>query len=308
MEFRKIGNSDLEVSTICLGTWVFGGDCWGEANDDESIKVVREAVLEGINFIDTAPVYGSGRSEEVIGKALKGSRENVVIATKCGLEQNGTSIRHNLSRAFVREEIENSLRRLNVEKIDLYQCHWPDPNTPMEETFTELNKLVDEGKIRYIGVSNFNEELLGDALKFSPVVNNQMQYSLLDRTIEDELIPFCEEKDISILAYGPLGGGILTGKYKRPPQFSRGDVRSFFYKFYKEPFWSKSRAIVDVLEEIASKRKVPVAHVAINWVLSNKNVASCIVGCRKVDQVDQNLGASLWQLSEEELSLVSDAA
>jgi len=152
MKNRKIGNTDLQVPSVCLGTWVFGGDCWGNPNDAESIRVVEEAIDKGWNFIDTAPIYGSGRSEEVIGKALKGKKDKVIIATKCGLEKHGKGIRPNLTPFFIREEIENSLRRLGVDTIDIYQCHWPDPKTPIEDTFTELNILKAEGKIKHIGV------------------------------------------------------------------------------------------------------------------------------------------------------------
>lgn len=302
MEYRKIGNSDLEVSSIALGTWVFGGDCWGEVDDAESARVVAEAIEKGINIIDTAPVYGNGRSEKIIGKAIKGKRDRVVIATKCGLQQKGLSIQPNLSASFIREEIANSLRRLDLETIDLYQCHFPDLNTPLEETFTELKKLVIEGKIRYIGISNFDRALTGLIAEIAPIVSNQTQYSLLDRTIEEDLMPFCREKNISILSYGPLGGGILTGKYKDPPTLSRGDVRSFFYKYYREPLWSKVREFVKVLERIAEKRNVPTADVAINWVLRREEVASCIVGCRTTKQLEANVKAVGWCLSEEEIA------
>ena len=302
MKYRKLGNSDLKVSTVTLGTWVFGGDCWGAANDDESIRVVREAVDRGINFIDTAPIYGGGRSEEVIGKALRGTSSDVMIATKCGLEQKGHSIRPNLRASFIREEIENSLRRLGVDRIDLYQCHWPDPNTSIKETFGELNKLLGEGKVRYIGVSNFQKDAIEKAAKIVPIVSNQMQYSLFDRTIEKELLPFCKDADISILTYGSLGGGILSGKYKDPPEVSRGDVKDFFYKFYAEPFWSKGKDLVSVLEEIAGKRNVSTSQVAINWVLARREVASCIVGCRTTAQLGSNVEAMNWELSEEELT------
>ncbi|MDD5634320.1 MAG: aldo/keto reductase, partial [Candidatus Omnitrophica bacterium] len=213
MKYRKIGNSDLEVSVVALGTWVFGGDSWGVADDTMSVKVAEKAIEKGINFIDTAPVYGSGRSEEIVGKAIQNKRDKVFLATKCGLEQKGSSIRANLKKEFIRTEIENSLRRLKVEMIDLYQCHWPDPNTPVEETFGELNKLIKEGKIRYIGVSNFDKKVLEDACQQANIVSNQVQYSILERKIEKELVPFCKEKNISILSYGALGGGILTGKY-----------------------------------------------------------------------------------------------
>jgi len=304
MQFRTIGKSDLEVSDVALGTWAFGGDCWGKADDARSEHVVSEAIEKGINLIDTAPIYGGGRSEEVIGRAIKGKRDRVVIATKCGLQQQGDSIRPNLTVSFIREEIENSLIRLGVDMIDLYQCHWPDEKTPFEETFTELNRLVAEGKIRHIGVSNFSRQQLEEAMSFSPVVSNQMQYSLFERSVEEELMPFCRERKVSFLTYGPLGGGILTGKYCTPPAFPKGDVRSFFYKYYREPFWSKGRELILVLEDIAARRKVLVAQIAINWVLSHVEVASCIAGARAAEQVDQNAAAADWDLSAEEIELI----
>ncbi|MDP8299275.1 MAG: aldo/keto reductase [Candidatus Tantalella remota] len=304
MKYRKLGNTDMEVSAVCLGSWVFGGDCWGDVEDLQSVQVVKEAIENGINFIDTAPVYGSGRSEKVIGRVLSKADEKIFVATKCGLEIEGKAIRPNLTKEFIREEIENSLKRLNVETVDLYQCHWPDPNTPMEESFGELNALVGEGKIKHIGVSNFSEEQLAEALTFSNVVSNQVQYSLLDREIEEDLIPFCGEKGVSILSYGPLGGGILTGKYKELPQVSKGDVKSFFYKFYREPFWSQARGLVDVLDDIADEHGVPTSQVAMNWVLSRSEVGSCIVGCRSSDQLKSNIAASDWELSTEELERI----
>jgi len=306
MKYRKLGNTDLEVPAVSLGTWVFGGDCWGEADDAESVKVVEEALANGLNMIDTAPVYGNGHSESVIGRAIKGKKGEVTIATKCGLEVKGTSIKVDLSAKFIRKDIEASLSRLGIETIDLYQCHWPDENTPLEETFGEMMKLVKEGKIKYIGVSNFDKAILSRAAAIAPVESNQVQYSLFDRSIEKEMILFCREKNISVLTYGSLGGGILTGKYKEPPAFPKGDVRSFFYQYYREPFWSKGRKLVFVLEGIAAGHGVPVAEVAINWVLSRPEVASCIAGCRNTDQLRKNLSAADWELSPEELQHIQD--
>lgn len=306
MQYRKIGKTDLEVSSICLGSWVFGGDCWGEVDDAQSVHVVRDALDKGVNFIDTAPIYGSGRSESVIGKAIWGSKGKVIIATKMGLEKKGNAIRPNLSAEFIREEVEDSLCRLGVDTIDLYQCHWPDPNTSLEETFSELNRLADEGKIRYIGVSNFDKEILERSLEVAPVVSDQMQYSLFSRDIESKLLPFCAEENISILTYGSLGGGILTGKYNACKNFPRGDVRSFFYKYYSEPFWGKANAVLSVLGKIAEERKVSVSEVAINWVLSHPEVASCIVGCRTMEQLEENIKAADWRLEEEELALIEE--
>ncbi|MBU0571605.1 MAG: aldo/keto reductase [Candidatus Omnitrophica bacterium] len=306
MKYRRLGHTDLEISVVALGTWVFGGDCWGEVDDEISVSVVHKAIDSGINMIDTAPIYGSGRSESVIGRAIKGKRQNVVIATKCGLKGAGASIKVDLSAGFIRKDIEASLKRLDVETIDLYQCHWPDEKTPFEETFGELQKLIKEGKIRYIGVSNFDKDLLTKALGIAPVVSDQMQYSLFDRSIEKDLMPACSEKNVSVLAYGPLGGGILSGKYKKPPQIPKTSVKSFFYKFYREPFWSKGKELVAVLEEIAAARGKAVSECAINWVLSHSEVASCIVGCRTPEQVRMNAPDADWELSPEELGRIQE--
>lgn len=304
MEYKKVGGKDLEVSRICLGTWVFGGDCWGDVDDKVSRRVVEEAVESGVNFIDTAPIYGSGRSEEIVGRAIKGRRDGLVIATKCGLKIKDGGIAVDLSPEFIRKDLENSLRRLGVETIDLYQCHWPSDTTPYKDTFGQLNNFVKEGKIRHIGVSNFDRKQTAKAMEYAEITTNQVQYSLLDRRIEKELMPFCREKDISILPYGPLGGGILTGKYKDPPEIKKGDVKDFFYQFYKEPNWSKAKKMVSVLEKIADDREVPVSNVAMSWVLSHSVVASCIVGSRTPEQLRHNVRASELELREVELDML----
>jgi len=304
MEYRKISNTDMEVTTITLGTWVFGGDCWGKVDDEQSIRVIEKAVDSGINIIDTAPIYGTGRSESVIGKALKKIRNKVYIATKCGLKPEGRSIQVDQSAKFIRQDLEGSLKRLGIETIDLYQIHFPDEKIPLEETLSEMMKFVEEGKVRYIGVSNFEKDLLEKAVKIAPVVSNQMHYSLLHRDIEDEVIPFCREKGISILAYGSLGGGILTGKYKEPPKVSKGDVKSFYYDYYREPTWSKACELVSTLKEIAEERGVPTSQVAVNWALSRNEVTTALVGCRTEEQLAGNVSAMDWELTEEELNRI----
>ncbi len=304
MKYRKLGRTELEVSPVALGSWVFGGEGWGDVDDAESEKVIKEAIDKGINFIDTAPIYGDGRAEKVIGKALGGRRDEIIIATKCGLEKKEKGIGANLSAKFIREEVERSLYRLNVDMIDLYQCHWPDPSTSLEETFDELKKIVSEGKVRYIGISNFSRDLLEKTAGMAPIQSDQVEYSIFSRGIEEDLVPFCGENDVSILSYGSLGGGILSGKYKEPPRFPKGDARSFFYKYYNEQFWEKARKAVTALEEISAKRAVPTSSVAINWVLRKKEVASCIVGCRTLKQLDDNIKAMDWELTDEEVSTV----
>jgi methylglyoxal reductase len=306
MKYRKLGNADIDVSEICLGTWVFGGDLWGEVDDKVSETVVKTAIDLGVNFIDTAPIYGAGRSESVIGRAIKGRRDDVVIATKCGLKPKGKGIEVDLSAEFIREDLENSLKRLGVDTIDLYQCHWPDKKTPFDETFGELNKFVREGKIKHIGISNFDPNETKAALERADVVSNQVQYSFLDRSAEEELFQVLNERKVSLLPYGALGGGILTGKYRTPPEVKPGDVKDFFYKFYKEPEWSRVMKLVSVMDGIAEKYDASDSHVAINWILWHKEAASCIVGCRTPEQLKENIKASGWELSREDAKELSN--
>lgn len=297
MEYRRLPGTELEVSEIGLGSWVFGGDGWGAPDDARSEKVIREALEIGVNFFDTAPVYGSGRAEEIFGRVLSMKRDKAIIATKCGLEIKGSSIRPNLSPEFVRKDLENSLRRLRTERIDLYQCHWPDPSTPVESTMEELLRLREEGKVLYLGVSNFDVTQLQGALKCGKVVSNQVQYSILDPSSEEELLPFLKAEEVALIAYGALGGGILTGKYDRPPELRKGDVRGFFYKFYREPNWSRVKALVDVVKEVASEKDARPSQVALAWVLRKSEVSSCLVGCRSEEQLFENVGASGLALS-----------
>jgi aryl-alcohol dehydrogenase-like predicted oxidoreductase len=307
MQYRKLGTSDLTVSSIGLGTWVFGGDHWGPTVIDKSIAAIRAAIDAGVNLIDTAPAYGIGRAEEIVGKAIKGRRESVIIATKCGVQREGKKFSYSLAPAVVREEIEASLRRLGLDRIDLYQCHWPDPKTPIEETMSELLKIKDEGKIRYIGVSNFDITLLERALAVAPVVSLQPHYSLLERKIEQSILPFCMENQIGIISYGTLGSGILTGKYPEPPCFSKGDCRNFFYMFYKEPYWSRTQLLLEEMKNISSARNAPLSQVAINWARQQEGVTSTLVGARTAEQAIMNAGAGAWTLSKEELASITTA-
>jgi aryl-alcohol dehydrogenase-like predicted oxidoreductase len=305
MRYRKLGNSRLEVSVVGLGTWVLGGDHWGKTDDNQSIATIRKAIDVGINLIDTAPAYGEGHAEEITGRAIKGLREKVVIATKCGVHRVGKEFKFILKPEEIRKELEHSLRRLDIETIDLYQCHWPDPDTPIEDTMAEMLKMKDEGKIRYIGVSNFEVPLLRKAIAAAPVVSLQPHYSLLERKIEKEILPFCREKEVGILAYGSLGSGILTGKYRQPPQFKKGDARSFFYPFYKEPYWSRTQELLAEMRKVADRRGKPNAQVAINWVNQQEGVTSALVGARTPDQSLTNAGAGEWELSKGEVDSIT---
>ncbi|MBU1996913.1 MAG: aldo/keto reductase, partial [Candidatus Omnitrophica bacterium] len=276
MQYFNIKNTDLSISSLALGTWVFGGDCWGGVKEQDCIDTVSAAIDLGINLIDTAPIYGYGASESIVGKAIKGRRDKVVIATKCGLIGIGAHIKHNLDPESIRTEIEESLKRLKIDFIDIYQCHWPDQNTPIEETLGFLCKLQQEGKIKYIGVSNFDDKLLQRACDFTKIVTLQNQYSLLEREIEDKVLPVCRDLNVGVLTYGPLTGGILSGKYKTEPNFKPGDSRSFFYKCYKGEEFNKTKKKIDELE----KFKRPLNQLAVNWVRQQAGIASVITGAR----------------------------
>ena len=300
MKFRKLGQSDLNCSVIGLGTWGMAGSFWGKVDDDQSIATIRAGLEAGINLIDTAPVYGDGHSEEVVGKALEGlKREDIVLATKCG--------RFTCETEKIRQELETSLKRLKTDYIDLYQVHWPDDKVPFEETFGELENMRKQGKIRYIGVSNFSVEQTEEVSKYCQIVSTQPQYSLLVRDIEKDILPYCVEKNIGILSYGSIGAGALTGKFKEKPVFKEDDERASFYTFFQEQNWPKTKQMIDTLEEIASSHGKPTVHAAINWVLKQKGISVALVGARTPEQVRMNAQAADWELTDEENAKILQA-
>ncbi|MBF0522797.1 MAG: aldo/keto reductase [Candidatus Omnitrophica bacterium] len=302
MKYHEIPKTSLKTSGVCLGTWVFSGDVWGPTDEKECIDTVRAALDSGINFIDTAPIYGFGRAEEIVGKAIKGQRKKFVLATKCGFEWKEKRISHNLKPERILKEIDDSLKRLQTDYIDLYQIHWPDVHTPLEETLKTLCEIKAAGKIKYIGVSNFDEELLKQACEYAEIVTLQNQYSLLKRSIEEKVLPLCLKENVGVLTYGSLGGGILSGKYKKQPHPSKSDVRNFFYHYYSMDQFPKVHAFVESLKAL----KRPLNQVAINWVRQQKGVASVIVGCRTVDQLKGNAEALTWKLTSHELRYIDD--
>ncbi len=295
MEYRKIPGTDCSISVIGLGTWVLGGDSWSGAKITESLEAVAAAVDSGINFIDTAPIYGNGISEEIVGKAITGKRDKIILATKCGLTVNAGRVLVNLTPQSIIREVEDSLRRLQTDYIDLYQCHWPDPKTPLEDTMKTLVQLKEQGKIRYIGISNFELPLIKRARELADVVTLQNQFSLLTRDLEKEIIPHCREKGIGVLTYGALGGGILSGKYITPPKFRGSDARSFFYKHYQGKAFEQTKELLRLMERFNK----PLHQVAINWVRQTPGVTSVLVGCRNAQQVHSNVQALDWDLPSE---------
>jgi len=304
MRYKKLGLSNMEVSVVSLGTWVFGGDNWGKTDDRQSIASIVKAIDSGINLIDTAPAYGMGHAEEIVGEAIKGRRDRVFIATKCGLQRKGREFKFNLKPSEIRKELEHSLLRMGIEWVDLYQCHWPDPNTPIEDTLNEMLKMQSEGKINYIGVSNFDMPLLEKSLKVASIVSVQPQYSLLERIIEKDILPFCRERGIGVMTYGSLGSGILTGKYKKRPTFRKNDARSFFYPFYQETQWGPANSLISEIKKIAREKGKPAAQVAINWVAQQQGVTTAIVGARTPEQAETNAFAGEWELTQEDITMI----
>jgi len=307
MQYRTLGISDLRVSKVGLGTWALGSDFFGETDDQRSINAIQAAIDNGITLIDTAPAYGDGHSEKVVGQAIKGRRENVVLATKCGVKRDGKSFNITLKPDSVRQEVDDSLRRLDVEVIDLYQIHWPDKDTPIEDTLEVLLRAQEAGKFRYLGLSNFKPDQMDEVNEIAEFVSLQPQYSLLHRKIEGGTLPYCRENNIGVVSYGTLAGGILTGKFTEIPDFDEEDRRSDFYNYFQEPTWTKVQQLLDVLRDIATDRNVPVPQVAITWAAQQPGITSPLVGAKTADQAASNAKAGEWDLSEDELARIAQA-
>ncbi|NLW35426.1 aldo/keto reductase [Syntrophorhabdus aromaticivorans] len=296
--------SDGTISRMILGTWAMGGNHWGFCDDVEALRAIDTALDNGINAIDTAPVYGDGHAEELVGKAIQGKRDKVFLATKCGLDIYSRKYERNLSPSYIERDLSQSLKRLKTDYIDLYQCHWPDPQTPVEETMAALLRFREEGKIRLIGVSNFNDDELREAMRCAPLFSLQSHYSLLERSVEQSTLPICRENDINFFSYGSLGAGVLTGKYREQPRFSRGDARSFFYRFFKPRYWPKVRLLVDGLEETARSKGTRPGVIALSWLIKQPGVRSVIVGARSSEQVLDNIADVPVELNAREMELL----
>jgi len=309
MQTRKLGYSDLHLTTVGLGTWAIGGGgwayCWGPQDDAESIAAIRRALDLGINWIDTAAVYGLGHSEEIIGRALAGRRDEVIIATKCGLvwDKGSSTPYGRLKAESVRREAEASLRRLGVEVIDLYQIHWPHDEEHLEEAWSTIADLIREGKVRYGGVSNFSVEQLKRVQAIHPVASLQPPYSMLRQGIEEELLAYCAANDMGVIVYSPMQAGLLTGKFtkERVANLPDEDWRKGSSAF-REPDLSANLALVEKLRPIAERNGRTVAQLAIAWVLRRSEVTAAIVGARRPSQIEETAPAGDWVLSEEDVA------
>ncbi|MHC4268169.1 MAG: aldo/keto reductase [Planctomycetota bacterium] len=309
MKYRQLGNSDLSVSIIGYGAWGIGGEpFWETEGEENSIRSIEKAIDVGINFIDTAPVYGFGYSEELLGKALESKRKDVIIATKCGLrwkKKDLKSIEKIATKESILEEVELSLKRLRIDYIDLYQVHWPDESTPIEETMEALLDIQKTGKIRYIGVSNYSVDQMKESLKYGQVISLQSMYSLLERAIEKEELPFCIENNIGAICYSPLASGVLTGKYDENTKFEDWRGQNIIGHFTGDVFLSHIRKVKEI-SKIARKLGKTTAQLAVNWLLHQRGVTTAIVGVKNPDQVEQNIGAIGWDIPVDELEQISD--
>lgn len=310
MQKLKLGNSDFEITRIGLGTWAIGGPWewgWGSQSDADSIKTIHKALERGINWIDTAAVYGLGHAEEVDARALRETSYEPYVFTKCGLvwDENG-HVSNRLKIASVEKEVDNSLRRLDVDVIDLYQIHWPVPEEDIAEAWQTLADLKDKGKVRYIGVSNFSAEQMQRVRSIAEITSLQPPYSLVFPEVEDEILPYCQKHGIGVINYSPMASGLLSGKMSREriANLDDDDWRKSNENF-QEPRLSRNLELVGLLKDVGSAHECTAGEIAIAWTLLNPAVTGAIVGMRHPDQVDGVIHASEVKLTEDEIQKIS---
>jgi len=291
MKYKNLGKTGAKVSELCLGTMIYGQ----QVDEETAIRIIKRAIDLGINFIDTADVYAEGRSETIVGKAIKDVRDEIVLATKVRGRTGPSPNQEGLSRKHIMRNFEISLKRLGTDYIDLYQVHRVDPTTPLNETLTTLNDLVRDGKVRYIGCSNFPAWQLEKALRISEVngsesfVTVQPRYNILDRDVERELLPLCAEEGIGVIPYSPLAGGFLTGKYqpsKPAPEGSRGQLHPERFSRYFKP---TSQTILQELKKISAETKMSMSQLGLAWLMTNPAITSPIIGASKLEQLEENM-------------------
>jgi aryl-alcohol dehydrogenase-like predicted oxidoreductase len=304
MEYVDIPGTTIRASRIALGTWAIGGWMWGGSDEREAINTIHTALDRGINLIDTAPVYGFGHSEEIVGKALAigGRRKRALIATKAGLNWKDNKPFRDARKMRIVGEVENSLLRLRTDVIDLYQIHWPDPDTPIAEIAEAMGALHQAGKIRAIGVSNFSPSQMDEFRKVAPLHTAQPPYNLFERGIEQDVLPYCRARDIAVLAYGSLCRGLLSGRMSQATRFTGDDLRKSDPKFLA-PRFGQYLSAVDELDRIAKERfGRRVIHLAVRWVLDRNKMDIALWGARRADQLSPIAGALGWHLDSEAMA------
>lgn len=321
MIFRKLGKSNLSISAIVFGAWAIGGWSWGGTNRREALKAIEKSIDLGATSIDTAPVYGFGLSEELIAEAIKGKRDKVQILTKCGIrwdiksenfyfdtiDNDGkpVSLYKNSKKESIIEECNRSLKRLRTDYIDLYQIHWYDITTPLEESMEAFEILKKEGKILEGGVCNFALEELKKALNYFNLVSNQIPYNMIRREYEKEVIPYCKENNLAILAYSPLQRGLLTGKISVNHKFQEGDSRATNPYFKRENIEAVNN-FLNRIKYIAEERNITLGQLVINWTVFRDGITAALVGARDAKQVEENIKALEFRLTDEEINFINE--
>ncbi|MFY0651606.1 MAG: aldo/keto reductase [Cyclobacteriaceae bacterium] len=322
MEYRKLGDSDLELSVITFGAWAAGGWMWGGNEESDAIDAIRASYDLGVTSIDTAPVYGMGKSEEIVAKAIKGiSRDKIQIVTKYGMrwdlpkgdfyfaskdnDGNDLDIYKYSGKESIIDECENSLRRLGTDYIDLYQVHWYDKTTPIQESMVAVDQLIKEGKVRSAGVCNYNLQQFQEAEKHVHLVSNQMPYSMVERKIEDELLPYLIDNNKSLLAYSPLQRGLLTGKMKAGQTFSDGDHRAKLPHFKKNNIISINE-FLDMLKPMAADKGATLSQLVLRWTVEQPGISIALAGARNAEQSVMNAKSMDVKLSADEISLITE--
>lgn len=324
MKYRAIAGTDLKLSVITFGSWAAGSWMWGKTDRNDAIAAIRAAYDLSVTSIDTAPVYGQGDSENIVGEAISGiSRDKVQILTKFGLRWDAPAgkgkfffksqdnkgkpidIVRYAGRESVIAECEASLKRLKTDYIDLYQIHWPDKSTPMDETFEAVGRLIEQGKVRYAGVSNYNAAQMAEAEKILPIVSNQIPFSMINRGIETETVPYCIEHNKAILAYSPLERGVLTGKIKPGHVFAEGDHRAD-YRFYTDENLVKINAFLDRLRPLADAKNATLAQLVLRWTIDRPGITIALVGARNAAQAAANAHALDIVLHPDEIAFIDE--
>ncbi|WP_297184103.1 aldo/keto reductase [uncultured Enorma sp.] len=302
MRYKHFQNAGVDVSELAVGTWAIGGDNYGPVDREASIQAIRTMIDNGVNLVDTAPCYGNGYSEKVVGEALAGGyRDKVLISTKVGLVTSPNGYDRDSSFKNIMREVESSLYNLKTDHIDFYFVHWPDMNTPFAETMSALELLRKQGKIRFIGVSNFTTEMIEECEKYGKVDVQQPPFSMVDRTFTD-LMKWGAARGIDSMTYGSMGAGILSGKYRTTPDFPEGDTRLTFYDYFREPKFSKVQELLKVMDGIAEVHGKPVGQVALNWSTQKDYVGCALVGVRSDAHAIENCSAYDWSLTDEEIA------
>jgi aryl-alcohol dehydrogenase-like predicted oxidoreductase len=311
MKKSRLGNSQLEITKVGLGTWAIGGPWqfgWGRQDDNESMKAIVESLDAGVNWLDTAPIYGHGHSETIIGKVLKQTGLKPLIATKCGLVWDDNAERiPRLKAKSILAECDASLKRLGIETIDLYQMHWNQPDEDIEDGFEAMAKCVKEGKVRYLGVSNFTVEQMRRVMKIHPLTSLQPPYSMFRRDIENDILLFCKKNNIGVIVYSPLQKGLLSGKFTpaKIAALPADDVRHKDANF-ELPALEANLAVIDRLTEIAKRNRITVAQLAIGWTLRNSAVTAAIVGARRKGQISETAPAADVELSNDDINEIEE--